>query len=134
MKRVLVLVEGQTEEQFVNQVLREHLWTLDIGLETTRVVTSTVQGRREFRGGVTRYERIRGDIKRLFASKPHAVTTVFDVYGFPIDMPGYPDPMPVTTASRLHALTTAFDRAMSTNVRLMSIPCVVMPLDASSRT
>ncbi len=104
-----MLVEGQTEEAFVTRVLRPHLWDLGVQVSSTMVVTSTRGGRRTFRGGVTAYVRLREDVRRLLASNPVAVTTMFDVYRFPADMPGYPDPWPATAAQRHGALTAAME-------------------------
>ena len=88
MKRVLFLVEGQTEETFVNRVLAPHLWSFDKASEVTRVATKRVQGRRAFRGGIASYSRVVEDLRRLLASSPDAVTTLFDYYALPREFPG----------------------------------------------
>ncbi len=88
LKRILVLVEGQTEETFVNRVLAPHLWSLGKAPEVTRVATRRVQGRRAFRGGIPVYAKVEGDVRRLLASSPDAVTTLFDYYALPDDFPG----------------------------------------------
>lgn len=86
MKRVLILVEGQTEEQFIKGVLSPHLWGYSI--DVTPVILKTgksLQGR----GGVSKYSRIRGDILRLLEDTSAAlVTTMLDYYGLPRDFPG----------------------------------------------
>ncbi|MBI5498250.1 MAG: DUF4276 family protein [Deltaproteobacteria bacterium] len=109
MRRVLLLVEGQTEEAFVRRVLQPHLWPLAVDAQATMVFTSRAQGRRAHRGGVTTYERIRKDVDLLLHSRPDAVTTLFDVYAFPKDMPGYPYPWPAGTEARVAGLTAAFE-------------------------
>jgi len=88
VKRILVLVEGQTEETFVKAVLAPHLWGFEKAAEVTRVVTKWVQGRRAHRGGGSDYRKVEGDIRRLLASSPDAVTTLFDYYALPGDFPG----------------------------------------------
>jgi hypothetical protein len=88
LKRLFFLVEGQTEETFVNRVLGPHLWSFDKAPEVTRVVTKRVQGRRAFRGGIASYARVLDDLRRLLASSPDAVTTLFDYYALPRDFPG----------------------------------------------
>jgi hypothetical protein len=88
LKRLLFLVEGQTEETFVNRVLAPHLWSFDKAPEVTRVATKRVQGRRAFRGGMASYSRVIEDLRRLLASRPDAVTTLFDYYALPRDFPG----------------------------------------------
>lgn len=91
MKRVLVLVEGQTEERFVKSVLAPHLWGFEKAAEATCVATKTTQGRREHRGGIPSYGKVAGDVRRLLGSSPEAVTTLFDYYALPGDFPGRKD-------------------------------------------
>jgi Domain of unknown function (DUF4276) len=91
VKRVLVLVEGQTEETFVKAVLAPHLWGFEKAPEVTRVATKRVQGRRAFRGGIPTYGKVEGDVRRLLGSSPAAVTTLFDYYALPDDFPGKKD-------------------------------------------
>src|SRR3990172_4337038 len=56
MPRVLILVEGQTEEVFVRGVLAPHLVTRGVHLHTTIVATRRVHSGGHFNGGITRYE------------------------------------------------------------------------------
>jgi hypothetical protein len=108
MTRVLILCEGQTEETFANLLLGPHLTERGIFVECTRIATSQTEGRRTHRGGhAHRFDLIKKDIQRLLGSKPAAVSTMLDVYGFPTNMPGYPDPWPVTTKARVDALCAA---------------------------
>ncbi len=88
MKRVLLLVEGQTEETFVKRVLAPHLWEHGKAPEATRIATKQVQGRRAFRGGMPVFSKVEGDLRRLLGSSPAAVTTLFDYYALPDDFPG----------------------------------------------
>lgn len=109
MERVLALVEGQTEEQFIKLVIAPHLWAWNVQLDCTIVVTAKEEGRRAHRGGVTSYIRIRDDVRLLLRSNSKAVTTLFDVYAFPRDLPGYPQPWPPTTSSRVAGLAKAVE-------------------------
>lgn len=89
MKRLLVLVEGQTEETFVRDVLTPHLATF--GIHPTAVVLKTkrVKAGGAFRGGVTSTPQVLGDIRRLLGdSAAVGVTTILDYYGLPDDFPG----------------------------------------------
>ncbi|MGY2896459.1 DUF4276 family protein [Deinococcus sp. UYEF24] len=87
--RVNVVVEGQTEEDFVNRLLAPHLGTLGIYLSARRVETSR-QGATFFRGGVTSFGRAHRDIRTWLSQERGAyVTTFFDLYGLPKDFPGY---------------------------------------------
>lgn len=89
MKKVLVLVEGQTEEAFVKRVLQEHLLKYNVALIPTIVSTKRVKSGPDFKGGIVSYKRVRGDILRLLNdSSAVLVTTMFDLYGLPGDLPG----------------------------------------------
>lgn len=88
MKRVLVLVEGQTEEAFVNTALAPHLAGFERWPEATRICTKRVAERRAYRGGIGSYAQVRSDLRRLLGSNPDVVTTLIDYYGLPDDFPG----------------------------------------------
>ncbi len=89
MKRVLILVEGQTEERFAKGVLAPHLMAHGIVLTPTIVVTKRVRGGPHHKGGVLAYRQVRGDLVRLLGdSNASAVTTMLDYYGLPDDFPG----------------------------------------------
>jgi hypothetical protein len=89
MKRALVLVEGATEERFVKDLLRPHLWTLNLDIAPTLLVTKRVKRGGSFRGGVTGFGKFENDAKRLLASAGDAlVTTMLDYYRLPADFPG----------------------------------------------
>lgn len=110
MKRLLVLVEGQTEEFFVNLVLAPHLVERGIWPEPTRVATKLIEGRRAHRGGGGSYEHIKRDLRRLLASSPTAVTTLLDYYGLPDDFPGLANaPAHVSCFERAERLERAFE-------------------------
>lgn len=74
MQRVVALVEGQTEESFVNRVLVPHLtpWGVlmtPIVLTTKRVKNRSVYERgqpgRRFKGGVSHYAPVKRDTAML---------------------------------------------------------------------
>lgn len=89
MKKVLVLVEGQTEEAFIKRVLKEHLLEYNVCLIPTIVSTKRVKSGPDFKGGIVSYKKVRGDILRLLNdSSAVLVTTMFDLYGLPNDFPG----------------------------------------------
>ena len=88
MSRVYLLVEGQTEEAFVNELLTPHY--ARIGLYLTPIVVNTSPG---YKGGVVSYAKIKPQIDKLCKqhSKAH-VTTLFDLYALPNDFPGKSKP------------------------------------------
>jgi Domain of unknown function (DUF4276) len=89
VKRVLILVAGQTEETFARDILAPHLSNSGVYLKSTLVKTKHVEGRPEFKGGVVPYGRLRKDILRLLGDTNAAmVTTMLDFYGLPRSFPG----------------------------------------------
>lgn len=89
MRRLLVLVEGQTEETFVRDVLDPHLWNFGVAAIATILKTKRVKSGGTFRGGVTSSMQVMDDLRRLLADTDAvAVTSVVDYYGLPADFPG----------------------------------------------
>lgn len=89
MKRVLVLVEGQTEETFVRDVLAPHLASRSIAATPVILKTKRVKSGGAFRGGISTTEQVLGDTRRLLGDGgAHAITSVLDYYALPEDFPG----------------------------------------------
>ncbi len=83
MIRVHVLVEGQTEEMFVNRVLRSHFWPLGIKLHPQLL------GEPGHEGGIREYPIARTDLLTVLSQQPCPFcTTMFDYYAMPISWPG----------------------------------------------
>lgn len=88
-KRALILVEGQTEERFVKDVLAPSFWPVGLYIEPTLLVTKRVKDGSNFKGGVTNFSKFKSDINRLInGSRSALVTTFIDYYGLPMDFPG----------------------------------------------
>ena len=88
-KRVLVLVEGQTEERFVKDILGPAYLNREIYFCPTILVTKRVKYGPNFKGGVTNFAKFSNDVQRLLKSKSSdLVTTMIDYYALPIDFPG----------------------------------------------
>lgn len=89
MNRVLILVEGQTEETFVKRVLSGHLRDSGVFPVPVIVATKRIKSGTKFKGGITSYRRFRRDLSALLAdSGAVGVTTMIDYYGLPEDFPG----------------------------------------------
>ncbi len=89
MSRVHVLVEGQTEETFVRDLLAPHLASRGVYLQPVLASTKRVKSGLKFKGGINRYEPVRKDLRLLLGdSSAAAVTTMIDYYGLPEDFPG----------------------------------------------
>jgi hypothetical protein len=87
MIRVLISVEGQTEEAFCRDVLSPHL--ADYGVYVTSIVLTTKRAANgsKFKGGASGWSQIRQELLDLLAdSSATAVTTMYDFYGLPGDV------------------------------------------------
>jgi len=92
MRTILVLVEGQTEEKFVKEVLTPHFHNYNKHLIPTIVNTKIVKSGRNFKGGIVSYGQVRRDLMRLLGdTSALCVTTMFDLYGLPDEFPGRND-------------------------------------------
>jgi hypothetical protein len=89
MKRIHILVEGQTEETFVKDALASHLLARNLSLVPVILKTKRLKSGGHFKGGITSYTQVKGDLGRLLADSSAAcVTTMLDFYGLPEDFPG----------------------------------------------
>lgn len=95
MTRVYLLVEGQTEEAFVRELLEPHYARL--GLYLIPIIVSTSPGHK---GGVVSYAKIKPQLQRLCRQDADArVSTLFDLYALPQDFPGKSDAVYPTNGS-----------------------------------
>lgn len=89
MKRALVLVEGQSEERFVKDVVQPWLVDKGIWLVPTIIATKRVKNGKDFKGGVSNFSQFENDVRRLLSGAGDAlVTTMIDYYRLPSDFPG----------------------------------------------
>lgn len=87
MSRILVHVEGHTEEAFVNQVLAPHLYRVGYADVSARLVGSARQ--RSRRGGGRSWAAVRkGILDHLQSDQAALSTTMVDYYGLPRTWPG----------------------------------------------
>ncbi|MBI3919992.1 MAG: DUF4276 family protein [Armatimonadetes bacterium] len=111
MKRVLMLVEGQTEERFVKDVLQPHLLTWGVYAEPKIIATRRIKSGGQFKGGITQFRKVEDDLRRLLGDTGAAmVTTVFDYYKFPKDFTGWEDVTARQPAQRVDQLEQAMER------------------------
>ena len=84
MSRVYLLVEGQTEEAFVRELLQPRFARIGVYLYPILLLTSAGH-----RGGMVSYAKTRPQIVRLCKQDADArVSTMFDLYALPKDFPG----------------------------------------------
>lgn len=82
MPRLFVVTEGQTEEQFVAEVLGDHL--ISLGFHSVQgVILGNAKSRRS-RGGILSWGKAKHDILLRLKQDPTCfVTTMVDYYGLP---------------------------------------------------
>ena len=91
--RLNFVVEGQTEEAFVNRILIPHLADLDVWA-FVRVVTTRRTRSRSFKGGLATYGQAKKDILTWMkedGGTDARFTTMFDLYALPADFPRFND-------------------------------------------
>jgi len=88
MIRVYLLLEGQTEEAFVKELLLPYYGNL--GIHLVPIVVSTSPGHK---GGRAKYSKIKQQLHRLCKERGAHVTTLFDLYALPKDFPGMKSPL-----------------------------------------
>ncbi|MDM8516958.1 DUF4276 family protein [Desulfobacterales bacterium HSG16] len=82
MTRLLVHVEGETEETFVNEVLACHLYNLGYTNVSARLLGNARL--RDRRGGIRAWSAVRKDILRHLQEDPAGIsTTMVDYYALP---------------------------------------------------
>lgn len=82
MARLLIHVEGQTEEDFVNEVLRDHLIAKGYHAVDARLVGNARL--RQRRGGIRSWPSVRRDIANHLKEDADCIaTTMVDYYGLP---------------------------------------------------
>lgn len=85
MSRLLVHVEGQTEETFVNEVLGPYLFGRGFHAVSARLLGNARQ--RDRRGGIRAWQSAKRDILRHLMEDPQAIsTTMVDYYGLPAEV------------------------------------------------
>ena len=92
-KIIHILCEGQTEQGFVEKVLRPYLQ--DNGIKGVNGILITTNKKKNARGGLLSYNHALTDLRILQRTKidgdfeRHIFTTMFDFYALPDDFPGF---------------------------------------------
>jgi hypothetical protein len=83
-RKVLILVEGQTEEAFVKRVLSGHLAAFNLSVVPVIARTKRTPSGATFKGGTGSYYKVEKQLLGLLAdTSASLVTTMFDYYAFP---------------------------------------------------
>jgi len=95
MKRIFVVTEGQSETNFVNKVMVPYFAGRCILIPNTVVTKTDNRHGKTYKGGVVNYGQIRNTLLKTLAgaskSENTYVTTMFDFYRLPVDVPGIGD-------------------------------------------
>lgn len=108
MKRILILVEGQTEKRFVTDLLSPHLEGFGLFPVPKIIVTGRTNDGTQFQGGILSFSQVEANLRPLFNdSAAVLVTTMMDYYGLPKDFPGWESLPPGLPLARVHHLEAA---------------------------
>lgn len=113
MKIIHILCEGQTEQGFVENVLKPYL--VANGVVAVKSVLVFTSRKENARGGVVSFLKVKNDLSIMMKSNKdndseiHIFTTMFDFYALPGDFPGYEGTQCKTNKyERVAAIETAF--------------------------
>lgn len=116
MIRLHAVVEGQTEETFVRDVLGPEFGAQGVFVDVHRTTTGRKRSR-IFRGGISGYNQLKRDLVLWMKQdkRPDAwFTTMIDFYGLPEDFPGYGDCLSCRDArERVECLEEHLNRDLS---------------------
>ncbi len=102
MTRVYIVVEGQTEEGFVKDVLAETFWPRNISLRPI------ILGPPGHKGGRTSYDRVWRDVVKLLRQdQAVCCSTMVDYYGLGRGFPGTPADGNLSSAEKVRRIQKA---------------------------
>lgn len=119
MTRLLVHVEGETEETFVNEALAPHLYKLGMAYVSARLIGNARQ--RSHRGGIKPWTATRKDILAHLREDSECIATLMvDYYGMPKDgSRAWPGRSQATAMALSHKAQTIEDQLLEDIRRAM---------------
>ena len=86
MKRLIIIVEGQTEKEFVENSLRKFF--ISKGIFDVRAIM--IQTSKGHKGGFVNYEHLKNDIEKILKSENDVVVSMFvDFFKIPTNFPNF---------------------------------------------
>lgn len=74
MKRIVIICEGQTEQEFCSKMLSNHLSSYDVFIQAPRIKRS--------HGGIVHWDQLKKQVELTLRTEPQSfVTTLIDYYG-----------------------------------------------------
>ncbi len=92
MKRIVIIVEGDTEKEFIDKVLSPYFHTKGIYAVDCFKIKHT-------KGGLTKYQHLKTDIINCIFESNVIVTTLIDYYALPKDFPEFEDSKKIVNKS-----------------------------------
>jgi hypothetical protein len=101
MKRLIIVVEGDTEKEFINKVLSPYLYSKGLlSIDCFKIKHS--------KGGLTKYQHLKTDLINCVYQGNVLVSTLIDFYALPKDFPKYEEAKTIVNkANRLAFLEKA---------------------------
>ena len=114
MVEVIVIVEGQTEEQFIKQLVAPSLRYLNVFIKPQLLNTS-----KNAKGGAVNFDRLKFNARNTLRQKPNAVLSTFlDLYALDTDFPAFDEAKEKPEVhSRLAHLQQALSAAVVAHVQ-----------------
>ena len=116
MIRLNIIVEGQTEELFVNNTLVGHLAEFEVYTSACRVTTNKAKGKKV---GLENYAKVENDINRWLKQQNKQdvrFTTMFDLYALPNEFPSFEQANKLSDPYRkVEVLESAFANSINDN-------------------
>ena len=85
MKRIIIVVEGQTEQDFVHQCLAPYMYE-KYGIAS---VSARLIGKPNHKGGNVKYNRLKSDVDLILKEPQVVVSTFIDFYRLENDFPNH---------------------------------------------
>ena len=86
MKYLIIVVEGQTEQEFVNDILRPYFAEHGIYHVSARLIRTSRSGK----GGFVNFQHLQNDVNKILTKEQDAVVTTFfdffNKYIYPIQL------------------------------------------------
>ena len=116
MKRLYIVVEGQTEQEFVNTLLQPYFAQHGVYVVVPVLINTSKMGK----GGFVNYQHLRNTVEGLLkcdAKKNAYVTTFVDFFRIPTSLPAYEKAMSLENdLARVAALEKAINKDLGSSV------------------